>query len=73
MPLRRNLKYTFKIKTNKKYVAVIINNDFRYLKAIGNELFSLTTNIPPTARTVQIGISNWSASNYSIIAKYEVL
>jgi hypothetical protein len=73
MPLQRNLKYTFKIKTNKKYVAVIINNDFRYLKAIGNELFSLTTNIPPDARTVQIGISNWSANNYSIIAKYEVL
>jgi hypothetical protein len=72
MPLIRNKPCKFRVKSNKKYVAAIINGNFIQLVSDDNNIYSANIMIPSNIDVISLGVSDTNYGTYDTIAQYEI-
>jgi transglutaminase-like putative cysteine protease len=72
MPLQKNKSYQFKIKTDKKYVALVIDNQLVHLSPDQGGIFALTTVIPSTVKEIAVVVGDAQYGQYEAILLYAV-
>jgi hypothetical protein len=72
MPLAVGGTYNFKVRSDKKYIAVIYNKTFIQLQKNDEGIFSVETKIPSGVKTIMIGTSDSLNGSYKGIIQYEV-
>jgi uncharacterized protein YkwD len=73
MPLRKNVKYEFRIRADdKKIIALMYNRKFIPFEKDGDGTFFIEAEIPANVKEITIGSANSAGGSYTSIVKYLV-